>query len=814
MSFLFAKNQPVGQQVGIQDYGSSKYGANEPRIFGCVKVPTNLIWLGPVSPHTTSQSGGKGGGAPSSSQTTYSASFAVAIAVGLIKGIAQIWADSKLVYNCTNLSTAADLAVAHAFIPYISNYAGLHLGSTTQLPDPIMAQILTPGANYSANSYVNYVNLCPAFRGQSYLVFHNYSFGSGGSRVPSIEVEGCQGPNVSIASSGGLQVVTRGGCPVATVIQTILEDAGISDVHIDVSDVPALNIPGLIVYGDKRRDALDRILQAYDIGFCETNGTLTFFPLYRTPAFNIPFTDVATTAGGGRNGNTMKDPYPFTDTKEMDLPYQVNINFKNNGLVLTEGTTIYQTTYSDCTQGYQRVFGAATQVVSVDMPDFAMAPADAAQIANKQLYRAWTERLTLAPLVLPRQYINAEPNDIFTTTYGGQTLTFRITKVTIGRDFSVELEAAQFSSAASSSISTGANPWGNVGQHAPFATDIQLFLLNLPSMQSTDAIKAGFYVAASWAGGSGQGANLYHSRDGGASYGSSTAPITTLQSSAITGTVVGTLADGPYYEFDNVSTLVVDLDEADANQVLESVSRATLFTGTNALYIGTLTDNATRPYNQFEILQFLTVGLNPDRTQATFSGLLRGRKGTENYIPLHVAGERMVLLTGPGVSFIAAENRDLNVAQNWQLVAPGAVFMGTGAVTQSFTDRAANLIPLNPRCFVGEQAVGSYEPTFSWWRRTRYGGLILEPGGAPLGETVETYRIILYDLSGNRVAYHDVTPTHQLLAPATFTYTQAMRLADFGSASYDLTGYTASVCMMSTLVSEGNPALNLFTFTM
>lgn len=819
MSFLFAPtgDSGLGQQLGESDYGASAYGKTIPEIYGFVKIPTNLFWVGTVNSHSQSSGGkGGGGGKGGQGQTTYSGDFAVQMCRSqgpgpAIDALVQVWINGVSKYNASDYASAGALSASRNFIP---DYSVLYYGTTTQVPDPTIAQFTTPGANYSDNSYVNYVNECPAYRGQAYLKFLDYPFES--RNVPTVEVEVGRSPNCTLTTlPSGLIVVDRGdGMPVEDVITGILNGAGIASSYINIDlDGNTILVPGVRVYGDKRRETLGLLLQAFDIGFCESGYDLNFYYLYRNTVVNIPFSDLATVEG---SRGSPSDPTPLVDTKESDLPFQLTLNYANNGLDKTATGTDNTSTnlYDTGTQIYQKSTGSATAIVTIDLGDFALDSATAAKIASKQLYRQWIKRLAISPARVPKKYMNLEAGDSFTTSFGGFDLTFLINKTTLGRDYSIEIEADLFNSITSVSPLSGSTARGERAGGDPTGTDVKLYMLNLPAMMSTQTNEGGFYVAANWSGGQGQPSYLYHSRDNGSSWSFDNEKVE-LPGSAITGTVTGVMPAAPIYGFDNVTSLVVTLDQPDINAILESIDEFTLFTGCNVAYVGTTIDNVEQPYNQFEIFQFLNVSLDVTKTIATFTGLLRGMKGTENYVDQHVVGEIFILLraaqTTPGITFVKSQVRDVSTQQLWNIVAPGVEF-GDGTM-QLFTERDANLIPLNPRCFTGVTPTGSFEPTLRWWPRTRYDGDMLLPGGLPVGETTMAFRIYFYDPMGTKLPMtRDYTAADQLALPVTFTYTTTMRTEDFLSPTFDLTGYKARVVQMSTRVGAGNPTLRYFTF--
>ena len=80
--------------AGALQVQSSAYGMTLPIVWGCNRVPVNLIWYGDFS-SSGGGSGGKGGGGKGGSQTSYAAAVAMGICEGPILGIGDIWVDQS-----------------------------------------------------------------------------------------------------------------------------------------------------------------------------------------------------------------------------------------------------------------------------------------------------------------------------------------------------------------------------------------------------------------------------------------------------------------------------------------------------------------------------------------------------------------------------------------------------------------------------------------------------------------------------------------------------------------------------------------------
>ena len=94
--------------IGGMQIQTSNYGAPVPIVYGQTRISTNLMWYGGFQAiaQTTQQASGGKGGAPSSSNTTYTyqASIQMGLCEGPISGIGTIWVGKAT-------ETAAALAI-------------------------------------------------------------------------------------------------------------------------------------------------------------------------------------------------------------------------------------------------------------------------------------------------------------------------------------------------------------------------------------------------------------------------------------------------------------------------------------------------------------------------------------------------------------------------------------------------------------------------------------------------------------------------------------------------------------------------------
>lgn len=155
ISSLFAPDRISGPQLDNLTILQSLEGAPIPIVMGRARVGGQVIWADAPHEHRTETSGGKGG--PSTSERSYTISFAVGLAEGEIAGLGRIWADGKLL----------DVSGVTLHV---------HTGAEDQQPNSVIE---------AAKGYGN----APAFRGLAYMVFEDFPISTYGNRIPQLSFE-------------------------------------------------------------------------------------------------------------------------------------------------------------------------------------------------------------------------------------------------------------------------------------------------------------------------------------------------------------------------------------------------------------------------------------------------------------------------------------------------------------------------------------------------------------------------------------------------------------------------------------------------
>jgi hypothetical protein len=185
------------------------------------------------------------------------------------------------------------------------------------------------------------------------------------------------------------------------------------------------------------------------------------------------------------------------------------------------------------------------------------------------------------------------------------------------------------------------------------------------------------------------------------------------------------------------------------------------------------------------------------------SDLLRGLAGTEAYVDLHGVGDRAVRLTDPGVNFVSVGVGQVGNLRKYKAVPAGGI--EDDYTSQSLTLAARNAIPADVAHLGAERHVPTTNDwSVTFWRRTRLQVDPLFSDAVPLQETEELYEVDILDYSTGAVVatYAHAQDTDGTVA--TFVYTEAQQITDFGSAQAQL---RVAVYQVSLVLGRGKPAV-------
>jgi len=565
------------------------------------------------------------------------------------------------------------------------------------------------------------------------------------------------------------------GSTVGTILADVFDQAGLTPAQYDVSQAGDY-VQGFIQH--TRQDAravLQYLLMAYDTDLVEVDGKIVAKKRGSAPVLTVPVGDLAAHVSAGAE----TDPPPKVQTKRLqdfELPFRIDLTYYDkatNYQLGLQGATRFtkDTVQEPVTLHTTMVFGANS----------------ARQLAQKELYKQWTERQQYQ-FSLPPKYLQLAAGDVLNIPVAGQTKRCRI----------VDLDAALVGPLAITAVEDDASLLTQtaLGAAAVPASDLIpatatiLAAWNSNALRDADAAGVGYYSAMNGpAGQNWLGGALYASRDGGASY----QEVATQTAGAVLGTANTLLApgsglnDGGADLWDTTHTVDILITSGSAPV---STSDAAVLAGGNACYLGT------------EILQFGTVipqGGNVYR----LSRLLRGRRGTEPHQNEHVIGEAFALLDTVSVTHVP-----LTPDMRGGTVLLKAITLGeplSAAAAVAVYIEGQELKTYSPV----QQATsrdGSHNITFTWVRRTRIAGELVDGGDVPLSELVESY--VLSVMQGLPASISSITndPSSGVVTAAAHGFANGQQVA--------LSGIKGMTPVNGQVFTVGNVTANTFTIGM
>jgi hypothetical protein len=448
----------------------------------------------------------------------------------------------------------------------------------------------------------------------------------------------------------------------------------------------------------------------------------------------------------------------------IEIPTRVRVHYPQTDQSLEPGE-----------QSAVRQMVGSDQVADVEFA-ISMTSAKAAQVAERLLYEMWVGQNTYT-FTVGGYLIALEPGDSVMLPVDGTTVRVKIVTTELVLPNLLKVQAVRQDVSVYDSIAPGADGQ-DIGTDAPLLDSgtADLVVMDLP-MLAQEFNDAGYYVAVGVLNGDGavfNGGGVYRSADAGANF----SLLAEVESRSTIGEVLVALPSASSLVMDVGNDLLVSLQSAD--DVLESTTDAALLTDVNAAAIG-------QP-GRWEIVQFLNAELIDDSPPTwKLSGLLRGRKGTEDGIGTSVAGDRFVLLDS-SVLHVPLDLGAVGATRVHRGVLTGGVIEDAPDVTVSLTGRA--LRPYSVVSVEGTRDAGDL--TLTWVRRSRVAQELADGVELPLGEATEAYEIDVMDGV-------DVVRTLTSATP-TVAYTAAEQTTDFGSAQDPL---TVRIYQMSSLVGRG-----------
>ena len=546
--------------------------------------------------------------------------------------------------------------------------------------------------------------------------------------------------------------------PLAWIIDELAANVGVEDYDASRLIGPSSLALGAAMDGvASPRDFLAGIEDAHQFDAYESGGKLVFASRFLAPKIEISGDDLVLEAEDDVG-------YEITRAQETDLPGNLRLSYIDAYADYGAGSVVAR-----------RDVGNSQKTQDVSAP-VVLEPAYAMQLALAMLQQAWQARET-GVIRLPPSRLSLDPGDCLALNFDGIELLARVTGIDTGASRQIAFRGFDPSMArGSAAVFVGGRrdrpPPPVHGQPVVELLDLPLFTgeEEKPWAPRVAAFAQPF-----------AGVNVYRST------GASNTLIASAQTPSVIGELTAPLYSGPRSVWDRGNAVYVQF-YGDAQ--LLSKSETEVFAGANAIAV----KNGAN--GQWEIIQFAEAELlAPDKYKLT--KLLRGQQGTESGMANPVPAEARVVFLD--VSTLTPLNIDVGqIGQTLSLLAgPATLDPGDESyASSSITPAGVGLRPWSVSHVAGARAAGSNDVTFSWARRTRFGGDAFDPPDVPLNEQNESYDLEI--MNGASI----VRAVNGLLAP-TFLYTVAMQTGDFGSAQ---SSYAIRVYQNSAQVGRGQAA--------
>jgi hypothetical protein len=543
--------------------------------------------------------------------------------------------------------------------------------------------------------------------------------------------------------------------PLSAVLSDLCVKAGMQTVDIVTGGVTQ-SLRGYIVNNRMTaRDALAPLLGTFFIDAVEIDGILNFVPRGQSSVASISYDDLGASDSVDANNPSLR----LDETRKQDIELPLRID-----LTHIDPDRFYETN----TQHASRIQNAVgTQDLQSIQLSIVLTATEAAQVALRTMKNAWIERNSYS-FNLPPKWLRLDPTDVVTVNTPDAVFTVRLNQVDFGANNVVACQAVAEDNYAYAATATGTSV-ALVAVPINSAVPVSLFLLDLPMLVLNDN-NVGLYYAFGLASNV-SSATLYRAPD------------------QLAWTVVGTGTEGPAFGW--------------ADTVLGDCTRPTVWDMVNTVQV-TLGQGTLSSASALDVLNWNNVGVLGNEViqwqTATpisanvyqLSGLLRGRRGTEDMTGTHQVGESFIVLSSQGLYRAPLTATDIGQTSYYKGVPSGGNFDDAPPTPLTFQGRSMKC--LSPAQVTGARD-GSGNLTISWFRRSRWYGEWVDNTDVPLFEDSEAYAV-------------DILSSGQLVRTMTAsspnaTYTAAQQVLDFGVAQ---SAVAIAIYQLNSVIGRGIPA--------
>lgn len=553
---------------------------------------------------------------------------------------------------------------------------------------------------------------------------------------------------------------------VSDVVSDICQEASYAPADLDVTDIEDMTVAGYIRTGQMTgRAAIAPLAQIKFFDGIESETKLKFVARGKATTFALALNDDLGCVVAGA------DPIAqiqIQSADETDIPRSVTVAYLSPLRDYQTGSQVSPTTMQ------------TTSVNDLNVTFPGILSDDEAKAAATRLWaigRVEADQYT-STIDGGRQEI--EPADCGTIPIDGLNQRVRITAIADSLPITRALTMVR-----DDSVSYTPTPIASVPPYVPAPIKLNApataYFLDLPALVDTDD-DPGFYVAfRAQLAGSYRGAALFRSTDEGASY----AQVCAATNEATIGQTLSVIPAADFDTWDQGTTIEVELGAG----TFSSATQAAVLGGANVIAVGV--------DGRWELIQFTTATLVTGKIW-NLSGLLRGRRGTEQFIGTGAIGDTVVLVSGPGIVRAALAITSVGRPYLYRSVATGMSL--DQAVDQSFTGHGVALKPFSVADLqAARNDAGDW--AFSWIRRSRIGETLRSGVDLPLNEDDEDYEIDV--LAGDGSVLRTISSSSEAL-----DYIGDEQIADFGTHQSTI---SINVYQVSAQVGRGYGAGGTFS---
>lgn len=491
--------------------------------------------------------------------------------------------------------------------------------------------------------------------------------------------------------------------PIGHIIEDIGRRAGIDPSYIDVTDIADLTILGSAIFENASPAAvIDQLINMFSLAVVERDGMIFFQKKGTGEDHALDETEMIMEGEG--NTYVRREVDTYVEPRRLTLTYADIDNFCRPAYQMANQPIA--PTYNINSSGHVRVEVSA-----------ALDATTAAQVAER-IYARLHSRINTIEFSAPAVYSLWSPNDYVTITFAdAPTRRYRITEIWTDPSRGVMRVRAEDDISYLSLEDMSVVPWEDPAKYRVQrafrkiqAQTIRMFTVT--PFTEADMLASSthhvFYV----------GIQTELTEAEFPPTGVSFKPLTGAEIVHDTGPQLTkplqlgramTLLpeDGGEFDTDMETNLVVRFSRDDVAQYLENATKTELLNDRtrNILLVGR------------EWVQYQNVSYDPLTRQATFSGLFRGRNGTDTYVFRHNLGEEVVLPVVGAIKPIYVHYQRLRRAESLSVRLQSLQTVqvsGKPTVFATNVDSIRPWAPANPRRFVSNANPANIVVTFAY----------------------------------------------------------------------------------------------------